>query len=279
MEIKTSNQNAAEEHIRRATAVIPNFFTVGNLACGFFAIVAAFEGRWIAAPTAIFVGHFLDILDGRIARWMKTPSEFGMQFDSFADWISFGIAPAVMIYLIVLHVYKDLGFWLAFFYIFCGAFRLTRYNLKTSVNGGPSLNFVGLPIPVAGGFLAILVLLFGLFDNGNQGRTMDLIYRQIPLLKQGIPIIVFGLSFLMISKVQYTTFKRIHIFRPKSLPPFLITLFVVFMIYTYPENTILFLYSGYVVWGIINTFWRARRIQKHSASGPKLLYSGKKHEK
>ncbi len=268
----------SQENFKKASSVIPNFFTVGNLACGFFAIVASMEGRWIAAPSAIFVGHFLDILDGRIARWMKSPSEFGMQFDSFADWISFGIAPSVMVYLIVLHVFKELGFLLALFYVLCGALRLTRFNLKTSADSGPSLNFVGLPIPVAGGFLAILVLLFGLFDNGNQGRTMPLLYKQIPFLKAGIPVIMFSLSLLMISKFQYATFKKVHIFRPKSLPPLMMMLFVVFMIYTFPENTIFILYTSYIVWGFLRTVWRASRLQRRSLTSGKFLYSGKSNE-
>src|SRR5206468_3521831 len=84
----------------RATGVLPSLFTVGNMALGFFAIMSAFNERWIAAPTAIFVAHVMDILDGRVARWMGTSSRFGGEFDSFADWISFGIAPGTMVYLL-----------------------------------------------------------------------------------------------------------------------------------------------------------------------------------
>jgi len=249
--------------IRKATVMVPSLFTVGNMAMGFFAITAAFDSRWIAAPIAIFVAHLMDILDGRLARWLGQSSHFGGEFDSFADWISFGLAPGIMIYLLVLKDFGKPGFLLAFFYVLAGAFRLARFNVKSveTVEGG-SHHFTGLPIPGAGGFIAVLVLLFGLFDDGRQGRTMNLIYNHIPFLRAGIPIIVFGLSLLLISKLEYATFKKVHIFRPKSLRTFLITLFGIFMVYAYPQNTIFILYASYILWGIIATSWRVYRLRR-----------------
>lgn len=230
---------------------------------GFFAIIAAMEGRWVAAPTAVFIAHILDILDGRVARWMKMTSRFGGEFDSFADWISFGIAPALMVYLLALKDFGKPGFLLAFFFALCGALRLTRFNLK-SLSGddsAPSTSFSGLPIPGAGGFLAVLVLLFGLSESGHQGRTMNLIYHQVPYLREGIPVIVFFVALLMISKVEYATFKKTHFFRPQSLHTFLITVFMLFMIYMYPQNTIFIIYVSYIAWGLISTAWRAYRLR------------------
>jgi CDP-diacylglycerol--serine O-phosphatidyltransferase len=252
-----------KEIMRKATVLVPNLFTVGNMALGFFAITAAVDSRWIAAPTAIFIAHLMDIVDGRVARWMKIASRFGGEFDSFADWLSFGIAPAIMIYLLALKDYGKLGFLLSFFFVLCGAIRLTRFNLKSSegTENAPGVTFTGLPIPGAGGFLAILVLLFGLVENGQQGRTMNILYRQIPFLRQSIPIIVFGLSLLMVSKIQYSTFKRTQIFRPQSLQAFMMLLFVCFMVYSNPENTIFILYFSYILWGILSTGWRAYRIR------------------
>lgn len=249
--------------MKKATVMVPNLFTVGNMALGFFAILAAFDGRWIAAPTAVFVAHVMDILDGRVARWMKVSSEIGGQFDSFADWISFGIAPALMVYNLALKDYGRLGIALTFLYILAGAFRLARFNLKAaSGDTSPSLNFSGLPIPGAGGFLAILVLLFGFSQNDHQGRTMKIIYDHIPLLRAAIPVIVFSLALLMTSKIQYSTFKRTHFFRPQSTTTFMIMLFVCFMIYAYPQNTIFLLYTSYIAWGIIRTLIRMRHLRK-----------------
>ncbi len=247
----------------RARSMVPNMFTVMNMALGFFAILAALEGRWVAAPTAIFIAHVMDILDGRLARWLKVTSPFGGEFDSFADWMSFGIAPALMVYFLALKDYGRLGFLLTFFFIFAGAFRLARFNLKSAEgDGGPSLMFSGLPIPVAGGFIAVLVLLFGLYQTEHQGRTMSLIYRQVPVLRSAIPVIVFGLALLMMSKVPFTTFKRTHFFRPQSTVMLMVMLFVCFMIYAYPQNTIFILYTGYIVWGLVSMVVRAYRLRK-----------------
>jgi CDP-diacylglycerol--serine O-phosphatidyltransferase len=248
----------------RATSMVPNLFTVANMALGFFAIVAAIDNRWVIAPICIFVAHIMDILDGRVARWMGLSSKFGGEFDSFADWMSFGIAPSIMVYLLALNEFGKLGFLLSFFFVLCGALRLTRFNLKAadaSAGSAPSANFSGLPIPGAGGFLAVLVLLFGLAESGHRGRTMFILYQNVPHLKESIPIIVFLLSLLMISKVEYSTFKRTRIFRPQSIQALIMTVFVIFMIYAYPENTIFILYAGYILWGVINTGWRAYRLR------------------
>lgn len=243
--------------------MVPNLFTVGNMALGFFAILASFEGKWIAAPTAIFVAHILDILDGRVARWMRATSQIGAEFDSFADWISFGIAPGFMIFNLALRDYGKGGFLLTFLYILAAAFRLARFNVKAfGAEGGPSLTFTGLPTPVAGGFLSILVLLFGFSQNEHQGRTMKILYDKIPMLRAGIPLIVFSLALLMTSKVQYSTFKKTHFFRPKSFSMFMITLFGCFVIYAYPQNTIFFLYTGYILWGLLSTVIRIYRLRR-----------------
>src|SRR5262249_51331251 len=127
----SSDVGYAVMSLRRATIMVPSLFTVGNMALGFYAITAALQGKWIAAPSAIFVAHIFDVLDGRVARWMGLASQFGGEFDSFADWISFGIAPAIMVYLLALNEYGKLGFLLAFFYVLAGALRLARFNLKS----------------------------------------------------------------------------------------------------------------------------------------------------
>lgn len=155
--------------------MLPNLITVANMFLGFFAIMMALDHRWVAASAAIFVAHACDILDGRIARWIGHTSRFGIEYDSFADWISFGIAPALMVYLLALKDFGKAGLLLTFFYILCGALRLARFNVKSMETGETSgLHFTGLPIPGAGGFIAILVLLFGLYAENHQGRTMGL---------------------------------------------------------------------------------------------------------
>src|SRR5262249_20822385 len=103
MEIKMPAPNIS---IRKATSMVPSLFTVANMALGFFSMIKALEGKWILATSAVFVGHIMDIMDGRVARFMNVASRFGGEFDSFADWLTFGIAPAFMVYLLAL---KDFG--------------------------------------------------------------------------------------------------------------------------------------------------------------------------
>jgi len=256
---------ASEGNLRKATIFLPNLFTVMNMALGFFAIVSSFEHKWAQAAISVFVGHVMDIIDGRLARFMGSSSKFGGEFDSFADLVSFGMAPAVMVYMLALKDYGKLGFLLAFLFLLCGALRLTRFNLKSSQpEGAPSPAFIGLPIPGAGGCVAMLVLLVGYYESGHQGRMGNTLYGLVPMLRKLIPLIVFSLSLLMISKVQYANFKKTHLFRPQSMRTFMITVFVLFMIYAYPQNTIFIMYSSYILWGLVNTGWRAYRLKRHA---------------
>lgn len=242
--------------------MVPNLFTVANMGLGFFAILRSIEGQWMSVAWAILFAQLMDVLDGRIARWLNTTSDFGMEFDSFADWISFGIAPAVAMYFLVLKNYGELGLALAFFYVLCGAIRLTKFNLKAfdPAPKSASSNFTGLPIPGAGGFLAVTIMLMELSRSNNPGNTFPIIYNMVPYLIKGIPIIVFVLSLLMISRIQYQAFKKTHVFRPRSQFSFLVLLFVSFLIYAYPSNTIFIMYVSYLSWGLINAGLRAARI-------------------
>ena len=109
---------------------VPSMFTMGNMGCGFFALLSASEGDYVRAAWLIVLSYFMDMLDGRVARALHGESDLGIELDSFADWMSFGIAPAYIIFRMVL---KDLGYWgyaIAFFYVLCGLLRLARFNLK-----------------------------------------------------------------------------------------------------------------------------------------------------
>jgi len=255
--------------------MVPNLFTVTNMGLGFYAIVMAINDQWIPFAWAILFAQVMDMLDGRVARWLKKTSQFGMQFDSFADWISFGVAPALGMYLLALKNYGKLGLALAFFYVLCGAIRLTKYNLKAfeKVDEPPNHNFVGLPIPGAGGFLAIMVMLIALFNNDNQGSTFPVIYNLTPYLIKGIPIIVFALALMMVSRLQFQSFKRTHMFRPRSMYSFMVTLITCFLIYAYPSNTIFIIYVTYLLWGLFGTLLRAALIKKKHEED--FAYTGK----
>lgn len=173
---------------------IPNLFTIGNLFLGILSIIFVFNGRPELAAIMVIVAMLTDGLDGRVARALNVQSEFGKELDSLSDVISFGVAPAFIVYVVA---FQDLDYQAAAWIItaifpICGALRLARFNV---ISGTPGY-FIGLPIPAAGGVLSTLAL----FHD-----------ELTPLV---LALCTLGLSFLMISNVKYPNFKKIGI--PKN---------------------------------------------------------------
>lgn len=140
----------------RAEHVVPNAVTLANIAFGFLGIVAAAEGQFERACLFLFSGALCDLLDGRLARALGATSKFGMELDSLSDAVSFGIAPAVLIYLSVLRQLGALGAVIAVVYALCGALRLARYNVTSDRMS--ELTFLGCPIPIAGGYILSMTM-------------------------------------------------------------------------------------------------------------------------
>ena len=135
---------------------IPGLFTVGNLLCGYLAVINVIEGALTHAAWWIIIAAFFDHFDGKVARLTGTASKFGIEFDSIADMVSFGIAPAVLFHQYMLIDAGNLGYFLAFLFVFAGAFRLARFNVSASTAG--KAYFTGMPIPASAGILASYVL-------------------------------------------------------------------------------------------------------------------------
>jgi len=147
-----------EDGISRGIYVLPNLITSGSLFAGFYSIAATYTGQFGKAATAILVGVVLDGLDGRVARMTKTTTKFGVEYDSLADLVSFGVAPAFLVYGWALARFGRWGWLAAFLYLICGALRLARYNVQVhTVEKG---KFNGLPIPAAATFVASMILFF-----------------------------------------------------------------------------------------------------------------------
>ena len=136
--------------------LLPSLFTLGNLLCGFLAINNVVEGNVVSAAWWIIIAGIFDALDGKIARLTGSSSEFGIEFDSIADVVSFGIAPAVLLFNYALHEAGSIGYFLAFCFLAAGAIRLARFNLKATT--GDKRYFTGMPIPAGAGILASYVL-------------------------------------------------------------------------------------------------------------------------
>lgn len=202
-------------NLRKAMFVLPNLFTVSSIFLGFYALVLctgdATPEQLYQAALAIFFAQFFDAFDGRVARMTKTQSDFGVQLDSLADVMSFGAAPALLVYKWALAPLGPAGLFVAFSFAACGALRLARFNvLAQRGDKGSSRFFVGLPIPLAAGTIVALVIAH---------------YRQFgsdpdPATRVPVALVVVLLSFLMVSTIRYRTFKDLHL-SAKSLTVFL----------------------------------------------------------
>ena len=240
--------------------LLPNLLTAGNLFCGFLAITRVVEANTDAADFAavikeailyIILACVFDLLDGRVARMGGFESPFGREFDSLADIVSFGVAPAFLVHRVVLRdVFVDrpeFGWFIASIYLICGAFRLARFNCLAAMNpeAGGGKEFIGFPIPAAAGLISSITL-FLLWWND---KATD--FKESPL-RYVLPAVLLFLSAMMVSQVKYPTFKKLDwraqrkfvkmviiivvvafvvILREKVLPPVLPLLFIAYLVY------------------------------------------------
>ncbi len=189
------NKPLRERHPSRHPYILPSLFTTGNLFCGFFALISAIGGNFFRSAVAIIMAMLFDILDGRIARLTKTTSRFGQEYDSLCDLVSFGISPAVLAYCFVLKSYGRYGWLAAFLYVATTALRLARFNIQNST---ARMYFTGLPSPGAAGLIATLILFIKWVGLDSEVRRL------------GVLIIVYVLSYLMVSNIPYFSFKRVR---------------------------------------------------------------------
>ena len=247
---------------RKALFILPNLFTVSSIFCGFYAVVLCSgtpgPTQFSQATLAIFYGIFFDMADGRVARMTRTQSDFGVQLDSLADCMTFGMAPAVVVYKWALSGLGLGGALVAFTYVACGAMRLARFNVIAART--PALSkkwFIGLPIPLASGVLISLVM----FHQHTYARPAA---RQTHIL-----ILILLLSYLMVSNVRYRTFKDVKV-GSKSIAAFVIAaLAFVTVALTYEATfALLAFFSAYVGLGLIEHVVFFRRRQREAAATP-----------
>jgi CDP-diacylglycerol--serine O-phosphatidyltransferase len=230
---------------RRGIYLLPNLFTTGALFAGFYAIVSAMGGRFEAAAVAVFIAMVLDGMDGRIARMTHTQSDFGAEYDSLSDMVSFGLAPSLVIYEWALHDLGKLGWLAAFLYTAAAALRLARFN--TQVGVADKRYFQGLASPSGAALVAGLVWVGS--DLGFAGP--DLRY-----LALAITVVV---ALLMVSNFRYHSFKGFDL---KGKVPFVTVLAIVFvlvLVSTYPPPIIFGLFAAYALSGPLLTVVELRR--------------------
>lgn len=233
----------------RVAVVFPSLLTVGNMGCGFYALLAVHRGEFVSAATAILIGMVFDALDGRVARLVHGESMFGVEFDSLCDFLTFGVAPGHMMYAFILKDYGLWGFPIAFLYAMCGGLRLARFNAVAHDTGGSKTHFTGLPIPGGAGVLASFVLLYQIIEEGRPARTWQVLMDQIPLLYSAAPLFVLVVGLLMVSTIPYPAFKQANALQPKSVKTLIGGTVFGFLLFFYPTNVIFLIFTGYALLG------------------------------
>ena len=239
---------------KKGIYLLPNLFTSASLFGGFYAVVAAIQGKYEMAAVAILLSCLLDGLDGRIARFTNTASAFGTEYDSLSDLVAFGMAPGILAFQWALKPFGRLGWLAAFTYVICGALRLARFNVQKNTME-PNF-FKGLPIPAAGSFIASLVLFTNALGVLPDSKHLVII------------VVVYLLSFLMVSSIGYLSFKGLEL---KKQKPFnvLVAIILILLVIAYKPNIMLFfVLSVYVLSGPVMALFH---VQKKRASQPAPL--------
>jgi CDP-diacylglycerol--serine O-phosphatidyltransferase len=242
---------------------LPNLLTAGNLFCGFVALTKIVEAdissgdfgpvKW--ALFFILLACIFDLFDGRVARMGGVESPFGREFDSLADLISFGAAPAFLVHRVVLHDvfngptfhHPELGWFIASIYLLCGAFRLARFNCLAAMPGGSgSKEFLGFPIPSAAGLVASLTLLLIKLDENE---------RTLGPLKYILPVVLVFLSMMMVSTVKYPSFKALGLRSTITFPKIIITALMFGFVFIWWQTILYYVlpafFTLYLVYGFI----------------------------
>lgn len=221
---------------------LPCLFTTASLLSGFYAIISAINGNFFHAAVAIIVAGVFDGLDGRVARMTKTASTFGMEYDSLCDLVSFGVAPAVLAYLWALEPYGRYGWLAAFLYVATTALRLARFNSLTLAKSPK--DFVGLPCPAAAGMIATTVLF-----SRYLGATESV--KHISIL-----VLVYLLSYLMVSNISYMSFKHPAANGKKTFQVTVILVLLLILVAAEPQVTLFVLGLVYVLSGPFQALYR-----------------------
>jgi len=233
------------EQRRRGIFLLPSLLTTGNLFCGFLALILTTQRRFTEAAVAVLVAMVLDLLDGKVARLTKTTSQFGVEFDSLADVVSFCVAPAFMLYNLALAPLGRAAWLGAFLYVICGALRLARFNVYTGVVD--RRYFVGLPTPAAAGMVVAVILLFDGVESLERWQA------------GAIAVGTYIVALLMVSTFRYWSFKEIDFARRRPVGLLLLVVLGVLIVATHPQWFLLALFSAYLLSGPTRPLWARRR--------------------
>jgi CDP-diacylglycerol--serine O-phosphatidyltransferase len=242
--------------LRKGVYILPNLVTSGGLFAGFYSIISTLGHQYRLAAVMILVAQLCDMLDGRIARLTRSTSSFGVQYDSLADLVAFGVAPGILVYTWALKPWGRWGWLAASLYVTCGALRLARFNVQ--IASVEKRHFVGLPIPAAADVIAATVLLFYFF--GGEGATN----KHIMML-----LVIYAVAGLMVSEIRYYSFKEIRFHHRHPFPVLLGLILVIMLTIAQPELALFFGIITYALSGPVALAVRlvAGRVRRPAAGG------------
>ncbi|MBR2157460.1 MAG: CDP-diacylglycerol--serine O-phosphatidyltransferase [Campylobacter sp.] len=229
--------------------ILPNLFTAASIFFGVISIISTLNGNFTKAIIFIFLSLVFDGLDGRVARLTNTASKFGVEFDSLADIIAFGVAPAFLFYIVIGNEFGRVGSLLTAIYIIFGAIRLARFNVTTGTYD-PSV-FIGLPIPTAAIWLAVMV---GVYLEYSFFMNLKVLYL----------VAVAVISVLMVSNVRFPSFKKINLKKMNFYKVLIALVIICSLFYIRPLELTAVLTSGYILYGIVRAiyYFYDRKIRK-----------------
>ncbi len=249
--------------MRKGIYVLPNLMTLSSMFLGFYSIGSSFNSDYETAAWTIMAATIFDVLDGWVARITHTTTRFGIEIDSLADVISFGVAPAVLVYAWTLQSFGRIGWLGSFFLVACGALRLARFNVQ--MGSTEKKHFSGLPIPASALVIATTVLAYGdvieILEHLKLARMAELVGKDYWVLA-----LTFILAGLMVSNITYHSLKEANL---KERRPFgLLVIIAAFLaVVAYHPSLVLFLVSlSYVVVGIAEALYKLLRRPKAAAS-------------
>ena len=226
-----------QRRLRRGMYLLPSLFTLANMFCGYACVIYAMRGEFSTAAPFIGIAVVLDMLDGRIARMTGATSEFGREFDSLADVISFGIAPAVLGYAWGLYTFGRLGWAVGFLFVSAAAIRLARFNIQSTTNPDKRY-FVGMPSPAAAGVPAATV--FWLPQGLPQGWMAAL----------ALPLLLVSAA-LMVSTIRYRSFKTFNLGKRRPANGLMVVAVVIAAVATHPQWALVFISYTYLLSGFV----------------------------
>ena len=239
------------DHLRKGVYLLPNLLTTGALFAGFYAIIAAVNNLYYLAPVAIFIAMILDSLDGRVARLTNTQSEFGAEYDSLSDMVSFGIAPAVFAYSWSLHEIGKIGWLAAFCYVAATGLRLARFNIQVGTEKLDKKYFQGIPCTPAAGFIAGIIWMQDIYNLHGMFFT---VFTSVAMIVSAC---------LMVSNIRYRSFKD-HDFK-HHVPFFfiLIAILILVGVTIAPPQVLFVIFTGYLLSGPVESLVRMTKKRRN----------------